>query len=57
VGDVIQVLEKTESGSWIGYLRGRTGHFPFVDVDEVRAPEDVTFTETDVDAGSARERE
>ncbi len=51
------MLEKTESGSWIGYLRGRTGHFPFVDVDEVRAPEDVTFTETDVDAGSARERE
>ncbi|CAG2161439.1 unnamed protein product, partial [Oppiella nova] len=35
-GDVISIISKDESGTWVGMANGRIGHFKFVNVEEIR---------------------
>lgn len=35
-GDIISIISKDESGTWIGMANGRIGHFKFVSVEEIK---------------------
>lgn len=45
-GDEIDILERNESGTWIGRCRGRVGHFKFINITELDTMNSEVTTET-----------
>lgn len=43
-GDLIDILERNESGTWIGQCNGRIGHFKFINVTEITTSQFKTNT-------------